>query len=183
MEKAILGEVKEKSESPSYNEVKDMPYTHASIYETMRLYPPVPLDTKEAMSDDVLPDGTFVKKGTRIIYHPYAMGRVEGVWGSDWPKFRPDRWLDGVDQGGSGKWRFVNKDQYTYPVFQAGPRVCLGKEMAMLQMKTVIAGVVRRFKVVPAFGEGVEPVFVSYLTSKMKGGFPVRIEERIAEGC
>ncbi|KAF9611066.1 hypothetical protein IFM89_026946 [Coptis chinensis] len=50
--------------------------------------------------------------------------------------------------------------------------------MAFLQMKRVVAGVLRQFLVVPALGEGFQPVFISYLTSKMKGGFPVRIEVR-----
>ena len=45
----------------------------------------------------------------------------------------------------------MQRDSYHYPVFQAGPRICLGKEMAFLQMKRVVAGVLRRFKVVPAF--------------------------------
>ncbi|XP_027095390.2 cytochrome P450 94A2-like [Coffea arabica] len=180
VEKKIVEEIKEKSESPEYDEVKDMVYTHASLCESMRLYPPVPTDTKEATEDDVLPDGTVVRKGTRVTYHPYAMGRIEEVWGSDWAEFKPERWLE--REGLSGKWNFVGKDSYTYPVFQAGPRICLGKEMAFLQMKRVVAGVLRRFKVVPAIEEGVEPVFMAYLTSKMKGGFPVRIFER-AESC
>ncbi|CAI9107682.1 OLC1v1007096C1 [Oldenlandia corymbosa var. corymbosa] len=180
VENEILREITEKAESPLFDEVKDMPYTHASLYETMRLYPPVPLDTKSAKNDDVLPDGTYVKKGTRVIYHPYAMGRVESVWGADWPEFRPERWLESVEPG---KRSFVSRDQYTYPVFQAGPRVCLGKEMAMLQMKTVVAGILRRFKVVPVMEKGVEPVFLSFLTSKMQGGLPVRIEDRVVESC
>ncbi|GMN73784.1 hypothetical protein TIFTF001_054916 [Ficus carica] len=50
--------------------------------------------------------------------------------------------------------------------------------MAFLQMKRVVAGVMQRFRVVPAMEEGVEPVYVSDLTSKMKDGFPVKIEER-----
>ncbi|KAL3517661.1 hypothetical protein ACH5RR_020250 [Cinchona calisaya] len=178
VEMEILKEISEKSESPVYEEVKNMIYTHATLCETMRLYPPVPLDTKAAMKDDILPDGTAVKKGTRIIYHPYAMGRVEEVWGKDWADFRPERWLE-KDETGDEKWSFVSRDPFTYPVFQAGPRVCLGKEMALLQMKKVVAGVLRRFRVVPALEEGEKPVFVSYLTSKMKGGFPVRIEERM----
>lgn len=177
VEKKIVEEIKEKSESPVYDEVKDMVYTHASLCETMRLYPPVPTDAKEATEDDILPDGTVVRKATRVTYHPYAMGRVEEVWGSDWADFKPERWLE--RDGLSGKWNFVGKDSYTYPVFQAGPRICLGKEMAFLQMKRVVAGVLRRFKVVPAIEEGVEPVFMAYLTSKMKGGFPVRIFERV----
>ncbi|XVE72988.1 hypothetical protein DITRI_Ditri11bG0082100 [Diplodiscus trichospermus] len=60
----------------------------------------------------------------------------------------------------------------------AGPRICLGKEMAFLQMKRVVAGVIRRFKVVSAVEDGFQPEFVAYLTSKMKGGFPIRVEER-----
>nr|GLL30724.1 cytochrome P450 94A2-like [Ipomoea trifida] len=167
-----------KCETPVYDEVKEMVYTHACLCETMRLYPPVPVDTKAAIQDDILPDGTAVKKGTRVSYHPYAMGRVEKVWGPDWRLFRPERWLDRDPV--TGKYTFVGKDPFTYPVFQAGPRVCLGKEMAFLQMKRVVAGVLRRFTVVPATGEAFEPVYTADLTSKMMGGFPVRIVERPA---
>ncbi|KAJ6412223.1 hypothetical protein OIU84_005308 [Salix udensis] len=152
IEKEILREIIDKSESPVYEEVKDMVYTHASLCESMRLYPPVPIDGKVALRDDVLPDGTVIKKGMRVLYHPYAMGRLEMLWGPDWEEFKPDRWLqragDGV--GNDGKWSFVGRDPYSYPVFQAGPRVCLGKDMAFLQMKRVVAGILRRFKVVPA---------------------------------
>ncbi|KAJ6708932.1 CYTOCHROME P450 [Salix koriyanagi] len=180
VEKEVLREIKEKSESPVYEEVKDMVYTHASLCESMRLYPPVPIDSKVAKHDDVLPDGTVVKKGARVCYHPYAMGRLEVLWGSDWEKFRPERWLESATDGANknGKWSFVGRDPYTYPVFQAGPRICLGKDMAFLQMKRVVAGILRRFKVVPVAEDGFEPVLVAYLTSKMKDGFPVRFEER-----
>lgn len=179
VEAQILQEIQEKSDVPIFEEVKDMVYTHASLCETMRLYPPVPVDSKIAISDDVLPTGTSLKKGTRITYHPYAMGRLEALWGPDWADFKPERWLQDGD-GVNNKRSFVGRDPYTYPVFQAGPRVCLGKEMAFLQMKRVVSGVVKRFKVVPATEDGLEPVFIAYLTNKMKGGFPVRIEERSA---
>ncbi|XP_044502009.1 cytochrome P450 94A2-like [Mangifera indica] len=174
-EKQILNEIKENSDTPVYEDIKDMVYTHASLCESMRFYPPVPVDTKLAENDDVLPDGTVVKKGMRVSYIPYAMGRMEKLWGADWAEFRPERWLKRVEDG---KWSFEGRDPYTYPVFQAGPRICLGKEMAFLQMKRVVAGVLKRFKVVPAVKEGVEPEFVAHLTAKMKGGFPVRIVER-----
>jgi len=88
-----------------------------------------------------------------------------------------ERWLE-KDEAENKQWKFVGRDAYTYPVFHAGPRICLGKEMAFLQMKRVVAGILRRFKVVPALEEGVEPEFVPQLTSKMKGGLPVRIVER-----
>ncbi|KAG6785826.1 hypothetical protein NC652_005439 [Populus alba x Populus x berolinensis] len=180
VEKEVLREIKEKSESPVYEEVKDMVYTHASLCESMRLYPPVPIDSKVAKHDDVLPDGTVVKKGSRVCYHPYAMGRLEVLWGSDWEMFKPERWLESAADGANknGKWSFVGRDPFTYPVFQAGPRICLGKDMAFLQMKRVVSGILRRFKVVPVAEDGSEPVFIADLTSKMKGGFPVRFKER-----
>ncbi|KAI9083896.1 hypothetical protein K1719_034154 [Acacia pycnantha] len=174
--KKIVKEASEKSEAPVYDEVRDMVYTHAALSESMRLYPPVPLDGKEVVADDVLPDGTAVKKGKRLTYHVYAMGRMEKLWGSDWAEYKPERWLE--REGGSGdseKWRYVTRDPFSYPVFQAGPRICLGKEMAYLQMKRVVAAILTRFTVVPSMPEGTEPQFVSFLTSKMKGGFPVKI--------
>ncbi|KAB1208881.1 Cytochrome P450 94A2 [Morella rubra] len=176
VEAAVLEEIEEKSEASVYDEVKDMVYTHASLCESMRFYPPVAADSKEAVTDDVLPDGTMVKKGTRVTYHIYAMGRSETLWGSDWAEFKPERWLE-KDEG-EKHWKFLGRDAYTYPVFQAGPRICLGKDMAFLQMKRVVAGVVRRFKVVPVLEEGFEPELLPLLTSKMKGGLPVRIVER-----
>ncbi|KAF9605906.1 hypothetical protein IFM89_020785 [Coptis chinensis] len=176
VEEELIREIRKKSESPVYEEVKDMVYIHASLCESMRLYPIVAADTKVAASDDVLPDGTLVKKGNRVTYHPDAMGRLEKLWGVDWQEFRPERWLE--KDSITGEWNFIPKDAYTYPVFQAEPRICLGKEMAFLQMKRIVAGVLRDFRVVPTLEKGREPVYISFFTSKMKGGFPVRIQKR-----
>ncbi|XP_071699995.1 cytochrome P450 94A2-like [Rutidosis leptorrhynchoides] len=176
VENEVLNEVKQKEDNNSYDDVKDMVYTHASLCESMRLYPPVAITSKRAAQDDLLPDGTVIKKGCPITYHVYAMGRSEELWGADWAEFRPERWLerDVVSKG----WVFKPRDGYEYPVFQGGPRICLGKEMAFLQMKRIVAGIVRRFMVVPMIDESVEPVYEAYFTAKMKDGFPVRIEER-----
>ncbi|CAO2818815.1 unnamed protein product [Amaranthus hypochondriacus] len=172
------GKQSKKTENLSvFDEVKDMVYLHAALCESMRLYPPVPTDTKEATEDDILPDGTRVQKGNRVTYHPFAMGRMESIWGSDWAEYRPERWLE-LEDGEEGKWRFVPRDPYSYPVFQAGPRICLGKEMAFLQMKRVVIGVLERFRVVPVLQDSTEPVFRPHLTAKMVGGLPVKIEER-----
>lgn len=64
VENEIVKEIEVKSDTRVYDEVKEMVYTHASLCESMRLYPPVPIDSQMANSDDVLPDGTTVKKGT-----------------------------------------------------------------------------------------------------------------------
>ncbi|KAL2934633.1 Cytochrome P450 94A1 [Bienertia sinuspersici] len=171
------GKRNNKTEKSSvFEEVKDMVYTHAVLCESMRLYPPVPTDTKEAATNDVLPDGTRVKKGTWVTYHPYAMGRMESIWGLEWAEYSPTRWLENA---GEGNWKFMYRDPYSYPVFQAGPRVGLGKEMAFLQMKRAVACIMEKFWVVPIVEEGFEPVYVPSLTAKMQGLFLVRIEQRV----
>ncbi|KAK4799163.1 hypothetical protein SAY86_024528 [Trapa natans] len=159
---------------PSYDQLKEMHYLQAAVYESLRLYPPVQFDSKFALEDDELPDGTAVRRGTRVMYHPYAMGRMESIWGPDCMEFRPERWLDR-----NGK--FVNQNPYKYPVFQAGVRVCLGKEMAIVEMKTVVLTVVREFDVTV-----VEPSsniqFDPGLTAFVRGGLKVLIRKRSDAG-
>ncbi|KAI4963475.1 hypothetical protein ZWY2020_014049 [Hordeum vulgare] len=116
--------------------LKSLQYTHAVLYENMRLFPPVQFDSKFSAAADVLPDGTYVEGESRVMYHPYAMGRMPSIWGADYEAFRPDRWLTGP--GGS----FAPASLYKYPVFQAGLRVCLGKELAVTEMKAVSVAVV-----------------------------------------
>ncbi|KAL2651540.1 hypothetical protein R1flu_019668 [Riccia fluitans] len=122
-----------KMEGFTYDELREMHYIQATITESMRLYPPIPVESKSALADDCLPDGTFVRKGDRVAFNIYAMGRMESVWGKDCLEFKPQRFL----QDG----RFVPENSFRYPVFQAGPRTCLGKEMAYTQMKYVLAAI------------------------------------------
>ncbi|TXG63777.1 hypothetical protein EZV62_010771 [Acer yangbiense] len=178
VEREILKEIKGKSDTPGFEDIKEMVFTHASLCESMRFYPPVPVDGRSAENDDVLPDGTVVRKEEAVQYSPYAMGRMESIWGKDWAEFKPERWLKKEEGGHGEKWSFVGRDPYTYPVFHAGPRICLGKEMAFLQMKRVVGGVLRRFKVVPAMEDGFQPLFIADMTAKMKGGFLITVQER-----
>ncbi|PHT63508.1 hypothetical protein T459_32659 [Capsicum annuum] len=152
--------------------LREMVYMHASIYECMRRFPPIPLYSNEAVEDNVWPDGTKMKKGTSIIYHIFAMGRSQELWGSDWADFRPEKWLErrsGTSNGGD--WNFITKDPFTYPVFQVGPRTCLGKEIVVVLMKMVVATILKLFRVIPAL-DNFSPHYNSIVVSRMKSGFP-----------
>lgn len=170
----------------SYDELKSLHYLHAAVTESMRLFPPVPINSRLTVNDDVLPDGTRVGKGWFADYSAYAVGRSEEVWGPDCREFKPERWLDGGDGDGDGQSvRFRPSDQWKYPVFHCGPRMCLGKEMAYVQMKSVAAAVMAEFEVLPAAEDGgesvrrmAEPPYTLSLLLKMRGGLPVRLRRR-----
>merc|ERR1711920_271335 len=67
--------------------------------------------------------------GTKLIYDIYSMGRDPATWGNDAHVFRPERWLE----------MSTPPSSYAFPVFNAGPRECLGKRLAMVEMKTCLA--------------------------------------------
>ncbi|XP_062114120.1 cytochrome P450 CYP94D108-like [Humulus lupulus] len=156
--------------SYSYEQLREMHYIHATITETMRLYPPVPIESRACLNDDVLPDGTVVGKNSTVTYNAYAMGRMESIWGKNCYEFRPERWLqDGV---------FRQESPYRYPIFHAGPRICLGKDIAYIQMKSIVAAVIDRFEI-KVQKEGTCPEhMLSSLMLTFKGGLPVTIVER-----
>lgn len=114
---------------PAYDDMNRLRYVQAVLSEALRLFPSVPLDAKYTLSDDVLPDGTVVPRGTTVFYNLYGMGRDQAIWGEDAHVFRPERWLEMESP----------PSNYAYPVFNAGPRECLGRRLAIVEMKTCLA--------------------------------------------
>ncbi|KAK4752293.1 hypothetical protein SAY87_021091 [Trapa incisa] len=115
-----------------------MHYLHAALSETLRLYPAVPIDGRKAEMDDVLPDRYKVKKGDMVYNITFAMGRMKSLWGDDYEDFKPERWLkDGI---------FQPESPFKFAAFNAGPRICLGKDFAYRQMKIVSIALLRFFR-------------------------------------
>ncbi|CAH2051476.1 unnamed protein product, partial [Thlaspi arvense] len=157
-------------EGYGFEDLKLMNYLHAALTETMRLYPLVPVNTLSCVEDSVLPDGTFVGKDWVVEYNAYAMGRMESIWGKNCERFDPERWIDETNGG------FRGESPYKFPVFHAGPKVCLGKEMGYVQMKSIAAAMLERF-VVEVPGDK-EPEMHLAWTLRMKGGLFARLRER-----
>lgn len=158
-----------------FEEADRLVYLKAALSETLRLYPSVPEDSKHVVNDDVLPDGTFVPAGSSVTYSIYSTGRMRSTWGDDCLEFKPERWLSP-----DGK-RFVTmKDSYKYVAFNAGPRICLGKDLAYLQMKSIAAAVLLRHRLSVVAGHRVEQKMS--LTLFMKYGLRVNLQPRDLEG-
>ncbi|WOL11406.1 Cytochrome P450 [Canna indica] len=172
-EREVVEEARRFEGRLDYQALKEMRVLEACLCETMRLYPPVVWDSKHAVARDVLPDGTLVEKGDRVTYFPYGMGRMERLWGKSCGEFDHRRWL-------SESGELERASPYKFSVFQAGPRACLGKEMAFVQMKYVAAAVLGKFEMrwEEAGRESRLPVLVPMLTAHMAGGLRVVVEER-----
>ncbi|RWW55217.1 hypothetical protein BHE74_00038185 [Ensete ventricosum] len=123
---------------------------------------------EEVVEDDVFPDGTVLKKGTKVIYAVYAMGRMESIWGKDCREYKPERWLkDG---------RFMSESAYKFTAFNGGPRLCVGKDFAYYQMKVVAASILHRYQVKVVEKHPVVPKMA--LTLYMKHGLQVTLCRR-----
>ncbi|KAM7266702.1 hypothetical protein ACFE04_004599 [Oxalis oulophora] len=145
-------------------------YLHATITETLRLYPAVPLDPKICLSNDTLPDGFSVKKGDNIAYVPYTMGRMKYIWGDDADEFKPQRWLD-------ENVKFILESSFKFTAFQAGPRICLGKEFAYRQMKIFSAILIGSFEF-KLSDEHKVANYITMLTLNMDSGLHLYASQR-----
>lgn len=104
----------------------------AVLNETLRLFPPVPLNLRESRPEAValppskLPSEAYVPTpkeplympaGTPIMYMPMLMQRNPDLWGPDADAFDPDRWLD------PARLSKVTGNPMMFMPFSAGPRI------------------------------------------------------------
>lgn len=71
-------------------------------------------------------DGHFVPEGAEITSHAYAMQRNKELYGEDAEKFKPERWMESEKRNHE-----LEAAQFTFGV---GPRVCLGKDIAIMEL-------------------------------------------------
>ncbi|XP_047087899.1 alkane hydroxylase MAH1-like [Lolium rigidum] len=153
------------------DEMKPLVYMHAVLYESLRLFPPIPIERKTVIADDELPSGHVVRAGDTILVSLYSLGRMQDVWGEDCMEYRPERWLSG--KAGDGL-RYVPTHKFL--AFNSGPRMCLGKDIAIMQMKTAVAAIVWNFDVEVLEGQSVHPKFSCIL--QMKNGLMMKVKKR-----
>ena len=163
-----------------------LPYTMAVFNETLRLCPPVPVELKECTAATTFPDGTWLPSGSVVMWVPWAMDRSKQIWGEDADIFRPERWLTSHVEGKQRT--LVSKTAFEFPVFNGGPRACLGKKMAELLAVYVLASLVWNYEFTEVLdeklggsGEGKPRLSQNSLTLPMEGGLPCSIRNRYYE--
>lgn len=146
-------------------------YLEAALKESLRLFPLFAFVRRVAFEDVELSDGTFVPQGTYVAMAPFTMARRTDVWGEDAAEYNPERFLDPA----TGKLRQVSI--FKFNSFWAGPRSCVGMKLAMLEMKTVLAKVLARFRfeIDPANQPDGRVTYRMSLTLPIKDGLRVRV--------
>lgn len=132
------------------------------LQESMRLYPPAPVMSREA-AEDVTLGGIAIPKGTLITIPIYALHRHHRLW-HDADCFDPGRFA----QERAGK---LPRTQFM--PFGFGPRTCIGSAFAMIEAKALLATFVRgaRFE----WDGRHRPEPVSRVTLRPKGGMPLQV--------
>ncbi|KAF8633143.1 hypothetical protein AX17_004644 [Amanita inopinata Kibby_2008] len=117
-------------------QVKRLPYLDTCINEALRIH-----STSAQGLPRVVPEGgltvldQFFPQGTILSVPSYTIHRDTNVWGEDVEAFRPERWFE----------RDANAIQKTFNPFSIGPRACVGRNLAFMELQIIIASLLRRY--------------------------------------
>ncbi|XP_045492096.1 cytochrome P450 4g15-like [Colias croceus] len=152
----------------TFEDTLQMKYLERVIFESLRMYPPVPIiarklnrDVKISTNNYVLPAGSTVVVGTFQIHRNPKYYKNPNV-------FDPDNFLPENTQ---------NRHYYSYIPFSAGPRSCVGRKYALLKLKILLSTILRNYKMVSDVTED-QYVLQADIILKRNDGFRVQIEPR-----
>jgi cytochrome P450 len=132
------------------------------LKESMRLYPPVPAMTRQAIADARIGEHA-VPKGSSVLMSIYAIHRHAKRWERP-HEFDPARFAPANE---------ASIPRYQYMPFGAGPRICIGMPFAMIEATAILATLLQRARFEWAGKE--EPVPVARVTLIPKGGMPLKV--------
>lgn len=121
--------------APTVADLERLPYTEMIIKESMRLYPPAWVQSREAIAD-VQIGGHHIPKGSILLMSQYAMHRNPRYFDAP-ERFIPERWADDFEKR-------LPKGAY-FP-FGGGPRVCIGQAFALMEARLALATIAQRYR-------------------------------------
>ena len=122
----------------TFAESLKMPYFCACVKEALRIHSAVGyVLPRHVPKEGRTIAGRFFPEGSKAGVHAWTVHRDESVFGKDTDKFRPERWLESPEQA-------KNMDRYNL-AFGHGPRICVGKNISLMEMQKLIPTLFRRF--------------------------------------
>ncbi|KAF8588472.1 cytochrome P450 [Ramaria rubella] len=183
----IREEVTASPAEPSYDDLLErVPYLDAVFKECMRLHPPIPELTHVSAKDAIVPlskplPGTtdmhmMIPRGTIINIPVNLLQNDTDVWGPDAAEFRPERWL----HAGSDKTERSSHYGDLF-AFSYGPRTCPGRQFAVVEIKALVAVLLRQFTLSTVTEKPIEPFLSFVVRARVQGqktsALPLRISK------
>jgi cytochrome P450 len=150
---------------PTAGDIPQLVFTRMVVEEAMRLYPPVPFLSREAIGPDRLGD-VEVAAGARVVVAPWIVHRHRLLW-EEPDLFEPERFAPE---------RRALMPRFGYLPFGAGPRICIGAGFAMQEALVALAMIVQRFRFRLVPDAEIEPI--AWITLRPSNGLPMRLERR-----
>lgn len=125
-----------KGQIPDADMIRKMKQLTMAINESLRLYPPVCIVSREALKDMKFGD-INIPEGVNVWTLVTALHTDPEIWGPDSYKFNPDRFANGITG--------ACKLPHLYMPFGVGPRVCLGQNLAVVELKILISLILANF--------------------------------------
>jgi cytochrome P450 len=150
---------------PTIEDYQRLTVARAIQDEALRLYPPAWLITRKSRATEVL-GGCEVPGGALIIMSPWLLHRHPQVWPNP-EQFDPSRFLEGA------------AERSAFIPFGAGPRLCIGRDFALVEGALMLSGLARRFNLSYPTG-GALPQAEPLVTIRPHGGLPLVIQRRSA---
>lgn len=148
VQEQVLAEVRDVcgDEPVRLEHVPKLGLIHRVIQETLRLYPPIASLSRLALRDVDIGD-VSVSAGDVADILIYPMHRNRQIWAEP-AHFDPDRFLED---------RISQRHKFAFLPFGAGPRICIGSQMAYMEQAVFLATFIRRFVFAPAPGYVEKP--------------------------
>jgi cytochrome P450 len=149
---------------PTEADLPALPFTRAVVEETMRLYPPVPFLSREALAPTRLGE-LEVKRGALVIVSPWLLHRKADLFPAP-DAFLPERFLPEAPR----------PPRFAYIPFSTGPRVCTGQQLGLAEATICLSALAGRFRLQLWPGTAVMPV--ARLTLRPGESLPMRVAPR-----
>ncbi|TDC60443.1 cytochrome P450 [Actinomadura sp. GC306] len=148
---------------PRADDLPALTFLDGVVNETLRLFPPAVLSARVPVEDFTY-GGHRIPAGAMVMYSPYVTHRMPQVWPQA-GRFRPERWDPSCELHRPAT-------PATYLPFGGGPHRCIGSTLATVELKTMLACLLRRTRL-RLVSPAVTPTSVTAM--RPRGGLPVRV--------